>query len=337
MSHGYRRFEVAAMGDGASELWRAIREATPPEEAITVGRVLQTYDRSAYLELDPALTDAVSTPGPSLVLVGGPSFSGPLSMQLRIDDPGGFDAAALAADAACRLRTGVDESGASVLSIGETVDVVFDESVLELGGSTLGCVTAMPEIDRGDPVWTGARAVLRWVIEADLEDGLGWLEAVAAIVEDETVDNDLRSLVAEWVDVLSSAVPPADTEVTAILGRGPGATPSGDDILSGMILAAWAMTRGVHRDRVQGLGSHLVEEGIDRTTTVSVALLAQAAVGRAGDSARAALEALLSPGVSAERRQAAATRLTSVGHTSGTDILVGMLTTVLLVAPQIEG
>jgi|GEM_PF-5464681 len=319
------------MGAGASERWRAVRRAVGADP-VRVGRVLQTYDRSAYLELDPDLTEAVSTPGPSLVLVGDQSFSGPLAMQLRPAAPGGFSAERLTADADCQLRS---SGGETVVSIGAAIEVVFDDAVLATGDGTVDRVTPITEIDRGDPVWEANRAILAWAIDDGLEDGLGWLEALAAIVAGEAADHDLRSVAAAWRTVLAGDGPPEPAGAAAILGRGPGATPSGDDVLSGLLLASWATTAG-RRPRVRRAGTALVDRALEATTTVSAALLAQAAVGRAGDAVAAALEALLAASVPMERRRAAVTRVTSLGHTSGTDMLVGLLAMVLLVAPAIE-
>jgi Protein of unknown function (DUF2877) len=157
----------------------------------------------------------------------------------------------------------------------------------------------------------------------------------------------LLRVVAEPTRRLEAAVRTRDTRVaaeatTALLGLGPGLTPSGDDVLAGMLVGLhhleWARAdwRPPDANRANGRAGHghvsvasvrdaiasrVLSDAPRRTTTLSAALLAHAAHGEAAGEVTAVLNSLcgrrpLSP---------ALMRLLAVGHSSGYDMACGIL------------
>lgn len=133
---------------------------------------------------------------------------------------------------------------------------------------------------------------------------------------------------------------------TALLGIGPGLTPSGDDVLAGMLVGLHHLdwTRGelprtnesarpavIHGRPLHmqvsvaavrdAIGARVQADARSRTTTLSAALLTHAAHGEAAGEVAAVLNSLcgrrpLSP---------ALMRLLAVGHSSGFDMACGIL------------
>ncbi|GAA1370175.1 oxamate carbamoyltransferase subunit AllH family protein [Streptomyces beijiangensis] len=101
----------------------------------------------------------------------------------------------------------------------------------------------------------------------------------------------------------------------ALLGAGPGLTPSGDDVLCGVLLARHALGRPVPEALMDAVA--LAEE---RTPLVSAALVLHAARGECVPQAAALLRAL-----AAGHDAAPALRgLLAVGHHSGSDLARGL-------------
>ncbi len=101
-----------------------------------------------------------------------------------------------------------------------------------------------------------------------------------------------------------------------LAGRGPGLTPTGDDVLVGALLAAWA---GASPDPA-AVGALVVAEASPRTTTLSRAFLRAAARGACGSDWQV-LFAARDDGAVSE----AVARMLAIGHTSGADGLAGFL------------
>lgn len=114
----------------------------------------------------------------------------------------------------------------------------------------------------------------------------------------------------------------AATLAFALLGLGPGLTPSGDDVLCGFLLALRhlaaepALTRGA-----TGLGARVAAHAPGRTTDLSAALLGHAA---RGDGCAQLVDLITAVG-RGRGVSPCLTRLLAVGHTSGADLAVGVL------------
>lgn len=124
-----------------------------------------------------------------------------------------------------------------------------------------------------------------------------------------TVPSDLApardQLPADGLDLLATGAPAA---VSALIGRGDGLTPVGDDVLAGWLVAARAT--GADTRRV----ADAVRAHLHRTTSLSATLLLHAADGEAIAPFRAVLATGGADAVAA---------LLAVGHTSGAGMLLG--------------
>lgn len=106
--------------------------------------------------------------------------------------------------------------------------------------------------------------------------------------------------------------------VTRLLGRGPGLTPSGDDVLIGMLgVLHRAGLPGRSADAVAAL--HRLLETSQLTTDVSIAYLRDACRGRLAGPLRRVLRA-----TDADDAATFLATLRAVGHTSGADTILGL-------------
>jgi len=126
---------------------------------------------------------------------------------------------------------------------------------------------------------------------------------------------------------LDGDVDRVDRAVGALLGLGPGLTPAGDDVLTGLVLVA--SRPGSRTTIVRPAIAAMLDRHGRRTTDLSVATLRAALGGRA----RQRLVDLVDAAVGEPREldgpggglRARADRVIGIGHTSGTDILSGVL------------
>ncbi|WP_030144968.1 DUF2877 domain-containing protein [Spirillospora albida] len=112
-----------------------------------------------------------------------------------------------------------------------------------------------------------------------------------------------------------------------IVGLGPGLTPSGDDVLAGLLLALRHVGGAVRgggdtaRWLADWLGAAVTADAGTRTTAPAATLLHCAAAGGAGAEVAAVLRGV----AGSEAPSAAARRLLAVGRTSGADLAWGVL------------
>jgi hypothetical protein len=110
-----------------------------------------------------------------------------------------------------------------------------------------------------------------------------------------------------------------DRSVDALLGRGGGLTPAGDDLLAG----ALAALRALGSPAAAGLGRAVRALAPGRTPRLSAALLSAADTGAMIPEAAAVLRGLASPGQH-RRLDVAVMGLVAVGHTSGWHLAAGL-------------
>jgi Protein of unknown function (DUF2877) len=108
----------------------------------------------------------------------------------------------------------------------------------------------------------------------------------------------------------------AQPSVQALLGRGPGLTPSGDDLLAGLLLGARAFGRPMDE-----LAALIDELAPGRTTALSARLLHHAGAGECVREVAALIAALPDP----RRRDPAIAALLALGHTSGAALGRGLV------------
>jgi Protein of unknown function (DUF2877) len=127
---------------------------------------------------------------------------------------------------------------------------------------------------------------------------------------------------SQWLSAAGAPaeLPPAPARIVPLIGLGPGLTPSGDDVLGGVLVALSLLGCTSHRD---GLWRVLHGAMAGRTTDIGRAHLAAAAEGLGGAQLHAVLSAIMRG--QSEQIQAACAALGRVGHTSGWDALAGAL------------
>ena len=111
----------------------------------------------------------------------------------------------------------------------------------------------------------------------------------------------------------------------SILGRGPGLTPEGDDVLAGTLAATRLLGEALGRESsvamIAGVSPPLAELAALRTTAFSAALIEMAMQGQVVESAGVLLRALAGRGDVA----AAHLGLIRLGHTSGPALAAGIV------------
>ena len=108
-------------------------------------------------------------------------------------------------------------------------------------------------------------------------------------------------------------------EIVALIGLGPGLTPSGDDLIGGALVALASLSRLATRDALwRACRAHL-----DRTNEISAAHLRSAALGYAAAPLHEAVHAAIAGQV--DRIKPALLALSKVGHSSGLDAFAGAL------------
>ncbi len=163
--------------------------------------------------------------------------------------------------------------------------------------------------------WWNPRPALRPTSTAHL---------VAAIVDLPTTVPDLETIPLSAA--LSAGSPGAILAASdALIGRGPGLTPEGDDYLAGALAALRTLGDALGRPdtaaMLNSLTDPLIRHASSRTTTFSAALLRHAIDGRVAAPAGSLLRALTGRGDVARSHQ----YLSSVGHTSGPALAAGMI------------
>lgn len=324
---GYTRLEATGIADGAQEAWTAAIGDSPDTSS---GRVIRVFDRTAYLAFEEGTRSR-----PHILMLGTTAVRhGPLLVSTDAG-PGFTFSDRVEPGDDCRVRSTAGNRGGYVLSVGPILDVALPSAVLDTAPTASPSIHPLTAIEQGGPVWKRGRTVLQTVRETEVADGLGWLKELDRMGE--SPNGRVQEMAATWIDLLERGQPrTADiTPITRIVGLGPGATPSGDDLLSGILYTLSRTTTGTNRETVHHTAECILRESTAATTTMSLALLEQAAHGRAPAAVEECLTALLDE-EPPHACQEAATAMTEIGHYSGADALAGILTTLLCIAPHIE-
>jgi hypothetical protein len=125
------------------------------------------------------------------------------------------------------------------------------------------------------------------------------------------------SVLAGWLARDAGLPPPA--QARALIGLGPGLTPSGDDLIAGALIALRAFLRP---DAAERLGAWALPLAATQTGAISRAHLAAAAAGEGAEPLHRVLAAICTAAeVDLERGLDAVDR---IGHCSGWDALAGV-------------
>lgn len=114
-------------------------------------------------------------------------------------------------------------------------------------------------------------------------------------------------------------LPAAVSYARALVGLGPGLTPSGDDLLSGMLAALRVF--GGDTAFADAAGAAVAALATARTTSISATLLRLACAGQVAEEAAGVLWAI----ATGEALEPPVRTLLGIGHTSGADVAAGLL------------
>lgn len=142
-----------------------------------------------------------------------------------------------------------------------------------------------------------------------------WLTGLVA----DPLDHGGRAAVADLIEVLGAGARP-DTPVARLLGRGPGLTPTGDDVLAGALVTL----RALGSPAAAPLALAVRAKAPGATTAVSAGLLRHAVEGRCIPQLADLLTAVAHETEPAGLARAAGALL-AVGHCSGAGLLHGVL------------
>jgi len=170
--------------------------------------------------------------------------------------------------------------------------------------------------------WAGGQVrVRRWWAAATVGTG-SWSPRRTQQLAERLRDHHLPPGVAPVLHAAARCLQDGDgaaagNHLVTVLGLGPGLTPSADDAVAGLLLAARAAAGAV----ADLPGALVARAAPARTTAVSAALLAHAAAGRAAPQVVGAVEALAGRGDLGPALDA----LWALGHSSGADTAAGIL------------
>jgi Protein of unknown function (DUF2877) len=261
--------------------------------------VTAVFDRSAYLKL-----------AGGFVCVGTPEIGdGPINTIVTAPTTASF--------AALGFHAGIEGQ------VDAERIVLDDGPIIELSDAT---IWLPPEL----PAWT-PETLSRGLVSLQAmgkqrrpTDGLGCLIFGSVGTESET---PTARAAAETLAELRASLPAAMRResaaliarpATLLLGLGPGLTPSGDDLLGGMMLALSALQHITLRD---ALWDVLAPELGDLTNEISAMYVALAADGLGSGALLRALAVIISNDVANTN---AVTVASNIGHTSGWDTLAGI-------------
>jgi len=257
-------------------------------ETPSSGTVVAVFARSGYLELRDRI----------VALVSSGLGRGPFNLVLA--PPAGFAFSALAVGAAVRLAP-------PEMMVGR--DARIDLSEAEVWNARL------------TPLAPGGGS---WA--ARLPRGMERIEDVLTKAPAASLAHPASrsARAARGMEVLLSGLRAGDRAAVAagaslLAGLGPGLTPSGDDVLVGVLVAAAL----VDRRRAAAIGAEVLKAARDRTTRISLAYLEAASRGEAAEAWHFLARAL--GGDSDEAVAEAARRVLATGETSGADMLTGFL------------
>jgi hypothetical protein len=248
----------------------------------------------------------------------------------------------VAAGAALRpLLTGPTREG-TLLGAGDRAAWArFDDEVVVLappgGGRMPNGVEGPPALlgglAAGEPcsVGGGVLAVGEWSLQAvrwwDSRPALPATDPVPLRRRAASLGDRFAPVADEGLGAALMARDPAAalTAAQQLIGKGPGLTPLGDDVLAGALASALLLGRATGHRRlcrmVARLAPALCAAARERTTALSATLLHHACRGEVDEASAALLQALCGRGDPA----AALESLLALGHTSGRGLATGLL------------
>ena len=160
------------------------------------------------------------------------------------------------------------------------------------------------------------------------------LEHLNALIKGETINaqefnlysrNALPYIIMLIEAVLSGKLGDVRTSVKRLIGLGPGLTPSCDDMLMGFMSSLLLVTEALGGDMYYaGEVNQVIASSVNgQTTLLSQKLLEHAAQGEVSELTHNVIGAIV--GGTEKKVRKATSKLLAVGHSSGTDTLLGIL------------
>lgn len=288
-------------------------------EAFSIGCALPRYDFDAKVHsvFQSAANLCLSNDGRLITLVG--SDEGDLPQGIRLNTPPGFSFAGLHVGELLTCRDGF----LRLDSLSLTVDLCQ--------ARTWKCDLPSLNIDLSIPsmesAWKSVRQALN---KRQLLSG-------AEIVADDLLRSDgiqpRAGVPRKTRDAMQGLVQAtlrydltiASSHVRALIGLGPGLTPSGDDLLAGYLAGMWCVVRERHEHEqfISSLGRRVVRLA-HHTNDISRTYLYHAAQGQVSSRLANLAEAICRE-ENADRLLDIAEASMQVGHTSGMDTVTGLL------------
>jgi hypothetical protein len=191
-------------------------------------------------------------------------------------------------------------------------------------------------------MWAFFRQLLRVLTLLEVPDGMGGGVCMAyALVEKRSPPSFLPGTLIKRVrdSMLGLAGACLEQDLGAVIrrgreliGLGPGLTPSGDDFLGGLLFAARSLRRAYPENFpwTEEAMSELLDWARTRTHPISHAIFSDLALGDGPEPLHDLVAGLLG-GTDFDPVMKAAFRLTAIGHSSGWDMLAGVMTGMLMV------
>jgi hypothetical protein len=186
-----------------------------------------------------------------------------------------------------------------------------------------------------DPVVVDCRTTPRWTPEAIPipRPELGRRLSAVAAVSRRRAWPESRRMAEDVVEALGDPTALADV-LSAVVGRGPGLTPAGDDVLVGIAAVVASESAGSRGQAATAALRHSIRAALPGTTDVSAHMLRQACNGLIGRAIHELVSALVGSNVRGVRDRAR--RVVGIGATSGADTCAGLLAAAPLYLPFAE-
>lgn len=275
------------------------------------GTVLAVFRRSCYLE---------SVDGHIFCLADSSLGEGPLT--LGVGFPGNTTLSNIGVTGGCHLdMDGLD------LRLGRSI--VFQKSEMSIWAPERIWKTATPI-----EILLRMHTLTNLIKPLIPSDGLGpIMPYVAGQADGKFPTNDSMNAVAKLAvrsldrlcgGLIRSDIEAVDEGVSGLVGLGPGLTPSGDDLLGGLLVALRAMPDAASHPIVEVLSACTNRHAAEKTTRISSSMLEQSTRGNGSAVQHGLLRCLLEVDARSDI-SSAALDLIRTGHTSGWDALAGIL------------
>lgn len=342
---GYERLQIFQIGSGATEIiWSIVQSLNQQEFKTIDGSIEAVFDRTVHISLPTDLGSQQT----SLIVLGKENVrTGPLLMQVQTPTDFSFN------KRLAGVSKGVDikqiSSGSNLqINMGAGLNVSIDTSKMSLlpAGGGIYEQLNIEEFQYGADLVTLNVRLIEYLDDQGLEDGL---DLLTELVQYHTIKPSpfLDSLVSSINSILTAkSFDPDDGNITnrdfsqqpiiELLGCGPGATPSGDDILLGIFLILQRIADRRISKRAELLCKKVSKHASSMTTRMSSSLLEEVSKKRVAKPAKECSLILTDPTSSQKELIRAAEDLIETGHTSGLDSLIGMLIATTIILPEVK-